>query len=105
MSKNMVCRHCEVEFKLYSGKPGKIDECGDCAEEVVQKYTGNMIYDHKVGAQIQINSDPRLTEYINKSTKLKNKGSNLGSNLKVDSNMQKSNGCVHDAGGRSRRRE
>lgn len=60
------CIKCGFDFTLYSGKPGKINECDDCAEEHVVKYTGNMIYDHKVGAEIQINSDPRLTNYINK---------------------------------------
>jgi len=99
------CIKCGVEFKLYSGKPGKSNECIDCAEEVIDRYTGNMIYDHKTGATIQINSDPRLTQYINNSTKLQNKGSNLGNNLKVDSAMQKSSGCVRVASGRSRRRE
>jgi hypothetical protein len=55
---------------------------------------------------IQINSDPRLTSYINNSTKLRNKGSNLGNNLKVDSSMAKVNGgCVKPVDGRSRRRE
>lgn len=100
-----TCVKCGEEFELYNGKPGLSTECDFCAEEVVEKYTGNMIYDHKTGAQIQINSDPRLTNYINKATKLQNKGSNMGNNLKVDSSMQKSSGCVRDAGGRSRRRE
>lgn len=42
-----------------------------------------MVYTHKTGGQIQINSNPELTEYILSSTKLRNKGSNLGNNLKV----------------------
>lgn len=105
MSDVIVCKHCGFEFKLYAGKPGKRNECDDCAEETAVKYTGNMIYDHKVGASIQINSDPRLTQYINSATKLRNKGSNLGNNLKVNSSMAKSNGMARDAGGRSRRRE
>ena len=100
-----VCVKCGDEFMLYSGKPGRANECEYCAVEVVDKYTGNMIYDHKTGPTIQINSDPRLTQYINNSTKLQNKGSNLGNNLKVDSGMQKSNGCLKLASDRSRRRE
>lgn len=99
------CVKCGLDFELYKGKPGKANECDDCSEEVVDKYTGNMIYDHKVGASIQINKDPALTAYINNSTKLRNKGSNLGNNLKVSSDKVKSNGMVYDAGGRSRRRE
>lgn len=100
-----TCVKCGDEFELYSGKPGLSTECDFCAEEVVDKYTGNMIYDHKTGPSIQINSDPRLTAYINEATKLKNKGSNMNNNHKVDSSMQKSSGMVRDAGGRSRRRE
>ena len=98
------CRHCGIEFEKRSDKPGKIDECVDCAEDVT-RYTGNMVYDHKAGCSIQINSDPRLTEYINEATKLRNKGSNLGNNLKVDSSMAKSSALAHSAGSRGRRRE
>lgn len=105
MSKLITCIHCECEFVLVSGKPGKVNECAECANEVVHRYTGNMIYDHKTGPVIQVNSDPRLTAYINHATKLRNKGSNLGNNLKVDSSMAKSSGLVHSVSGRSRRRE
>lgn len=95
-----VCVHCDMEFELYSGKPGKINECPDCAEEAVHKYTGNMIYDHKVGASIQINTDPSLTAYINNSTKLRNKGSNLGNNLKISGNTKSYGACRSTAGGK-----
>ena len=37
-----------------------------------------MIYSHKTGCSIQINADPALTQYLNDTTKLKNKGSNMG---------------------------
>lgn len=104
MSKSMNCVHCNLEFILYKNKPGKLNECEDCANDI-DMYTGNMIYDHKVGATIQINSDPKLTAYINDATKLRNKGSNLGNNLKVDSSMVRSSGMVSSAGGRTRRRE
>lgn len=105
MSDVKQCVHCGAEFKLYHGKPGKVNECDLCADEPVVKYTGNMIYDHKTGPSIQINKDPELTKYINGATKLRNKGSNLGNNLKVNSAKAKSNGMAYDAGGRSRRRE
>lgn len=102
----MICVHCEGEFEPYRGKPGKVNECDECGSlDEIDKYTGNMVYDHKAGCSIQINSDPRLTEYINESTKLRNKGSNLGNNLKVDSSMAKSGGLAHSAGDRGRRRE
>ena len=47
----------------------------------VEKYTGVMIYGHKAGATLQINTDPALTEYLINATKLKNKGSNMTSNV------------------------
>lgn len=106
MSKERECSVCGIEYKVTACKAGPIHMCNDCGEDQeVDKYTGNMIYDHKTGASIQINSDPRLTAYINNSTKLRNKGSNLGNNLKVDSGMAKSNGLKQDAGQRQRRRE
>ena len=101
------CSECDIEYVLTKTKLGPIHMCDECGEnhETEDMYTGNMIYDHKTGATIQINSDPRLTDYINASTKLRNKGSNLGNNLKVDSSMAKSAGMRKGAGGRSRRRE
>jgi hypothetical protein len=46
------------------GKPGKVTECEDCAEDSAVRRTGNMIYDHKTGCSIQINADPGLTNYL-----------------------------------------
>jgi hypothetical protein len=100
----MYCRHCDGEIEVSKNKKGKIDECSDCASDV-DCYTGNMIYDHKTGCDIQINSDPRLTQYIINATKLRNKGSNLGNNLKVNSSMAKSNGLVRAVQGHTRRRD
>lgn len=102
-----TCSECEAQYTDDKYKVGPIHMCHSCGEEheTTTKYTGNMIYDHKTGASVQINSDPALTAYINNSTKLRNKGSNLGNNLKVNSSMAKSNGLVHSAGSRSRRRE
>ena len=107
MLKERICSECGEEYELTKDKLGPIHMCYDCGEEheTEDMYTGNMIYDHKTGASIQINSDPRLTEYINAATKLRNKGSNLGNNLKVDSSMAKSAGLKKGAGSRSRRRE
>lgn len=80
-----ICQVCAVEYDVTTrlGKPGKITICGDCADEIgdVTQYTGNMIYSHKTGCSIQINTDPRLTQYLNDTTKLKNKGSNMGDNI------------------------
>lgn len=93
----MKCIHCDIEFVLYPGKPGKVNECKDCANEPIVKLTGNMIYDHKTGCSIQINSDPTLTEYITKATKLMNKGSNLGNNLKVSGKTHRHNAMYKSA--------
>lgn len=81
----MICKDCGTEYDAASrrGKPGKFTVCNECAEEnsEVTKYTGNMIYSHKTGCSIQINTDPRLTQYLINTTKLKNKGSNMHDNI------------------------
>lgn len=79
------CEECGFEYddRTRKGKPGKLTQCGDCAEESEDKFTGVMIYTHKTGPSIQINRDPELTKYILASTKLNKKASNLGNNLKV----------------------
>lgn len=97
----MICIKCGDTFQPFKNKPGRVNECIHCAEEHAVKYTGNVIYDHKTCAMIQINKDPRLTEYINNATKLQCKGSNLGNNLKVNSAMAKSNGCAYEINGRT----
>jgi len=93
-----TCAICHTEYILTHKKAGGLAiHCDDCSVEPVVKYTGNMIYGHKTGCVIQINSDPSLTEYINGATKLINKGSNLGNNLKVNSSKARSNGLVYVA--------
>lgn len=82
---NTICVSCGAEYDKLErrGKPGRAIVCDDCGEEEdsTVKYTGNMIYSHKTGCSIQINTDPRLTQYLNDTTKLKNKGSNMGDNV------------------------
>jgi hypothetical protein len=94
------CVKCGVDYdpKKRRNQPGKITECQDCAEESTVKLTGNMIYDHKTGCQIQINADPGLTAYITKATALRNKGSNLGNNLKVSYNTKGEGRCIATVG-------
>ncbi len=91
-----VCIVCGIEYDKGSriGRPGKITECNDCAMEGAVKLTGNMIYDHKTGCSIQINRDPGLTAYIINATKLRNKGSNLGNNLRVSYKTKGQNRCL-----------
>lgn len=68
----MLCSKCGDEYEIQDrrGKPGKVTECQDCAEEVAVKYTGVNVYDHKTSATIQINANPELTKYILAATKL-----------------------------------
>lgn len=96
-----LCSECGEEYNKASrkGKPGYAHTCELCAEDKAVKYTGVMIYGHKTGCQIQINADPELTKYILNSTKLVNKGSNLGNNLKVSGKNKTSNACLHLADG------
>ena len=95
------CIKCGAEYltEERKNKPGKVTECNDCAEDNAVKLTGNMIYDHKTGCSIQINADPGLTAYITKATKLQNKGSNLGNNLKVSYNTKGEGRCLTTVAG------
>lgn len=100
-----ICKSCGSEYVLADrrGKPGKLTDCQECADAAgdVDRFTGNMIYSHKTSAEIQINVNPALTRYINQATKLVNKGSNLGNNLKASGNMKNrtSGGCLVTADG------
>jgi hypothetical protein len=78
-----ICELCEMEYDKQDrlGKPGRVTVCEDCAEDDTVPYTGFMVYGHKAGATLQINTDPALTEYLINATKLKNKGSNMTSNV------------------------
>jgi len=88
-----LCVSCNAEYNTLSrkGNPGKITVCNECGEEgeTAVKYTGVMIYSCKTNCSIQINADPRLTQYINDTTKLKNKGSNMGNNINQVSKHKK----------------
>ena len=96
----MLTCECGAEYTAADrrNKPGRVTECNDCAEESAVRLTGNMIYDHKTGCSIQINTDPGLTAYITKATKLQNKGSNLGNNLKVSYNTKGEGRCLTTVG-------
>lgn len=94
------CQECGTEYNKVArlGRPGKATVCEDCSEETQVKYTGNMIYDHKTGCSIQINKSELLTKYISEATKLRNKGSNLGNNLKVSGPTRGESLCVKTVG-------
>ena len=86
------CAGCGEEYNRNEriGKAGKLTVCQLCADEEddVVKFTGNAIYSHKTGSSLQINTDPALTAYINNTTKLKNKGSNMNANVIASSKMK-----------------
>ena len=94
----ITCAKCSMEFMPFKGKPGKFNECVDCADEQAVRYTGNMIYDHKTGCSIQVNKDPGLTMYIINSTKLRSKTSNLGNNGKVTYQTKGEGRCLVTVG-------
>jgi hypothetical protein len=80
-----VCDTCGIDYdiKTRKGNPGRFTQCNECGEEDEDtvKYTGFTVYGHKTSCELQINADPKLTEYLINSTKLKNKGSNMTNNV------------------------
>jgi hypothetical protein len=98
-----ICTSCKTEYdiKARKGNKGKITVCDECGEEeeTAVKYTGFTVYGHKTSCELQINADPRLTEYLINATKLKNKGSNMNNNIANCTkykNLNKTEGaCVH----------
>ena len=97
-----VCVSCNAEYNTLSrkGNPGKITVCNECGEEgeTAVKYTGVVIYGHKAGATLQINTNPLLTEYLINATKLLNKGSNMTNNINQCTkykNLNKTEGACH----------
>ena len=82
---NAVCASCNAEYNKADrrGKPGRAIVCNECGEDEAEAvmYTGFVVYGHKTSAELQINTDPRLTEYLINATKLMNKGSNMTNNI------------------------
>jgi len=81
-----TCDTCGLEYDTKSknkNSPGRATQCSECGEEgeTAVRYTGVVIYGHKTAATLQVNADPKLTEYLINSTKLKNKGSNMTNNI------------------------
>lgn len=56
------CENCGAEYNgaLRRLQPGKLTVCEDCAEEVVEKVEGKMVFSHKTGATIEITQDGEL---------------------------------------------
>lgn len=42
-----TCKHCGQFFELRAGKPGLIDECWNCAVEVVERTAGVVVWEGK----------------------------------------------------------
>lgn len=57
-----ICQKCGLEYNLEERKqrPGKITECEECSDEVVEKMAGKMVFSHKTGATIEITKDGEL---------------------------------------------
>lgn len=57
-----ICESCGLEYNVEERKnrPGKITECEDCSNEVVEKMEGKMVFSHKTGATIEITKDGEL---------------------------------------------
>lgn len=51
----MTCKRCGRDFTPYHGKPGYINECGECKPDV-PLLGGNMIWDHKTAPELEIKS-------------------------------------------------
>lgn len=47
------CKDCGEEFNWYPGKPGYINQCEECSDDVPLQ-GGNMIWDHKTAPYIEI---------------------------------------------------
>lgn len=96
----MECRKCGDTFDPAEkrNKIGRINECSDCAEETVIRYTGNQIYDHKTGVSVQINKDPALTQYILKATELRSRNSNLHYASHASYSNKTAGACLYTVG-------
>ena len=65
-----ICVKCNEEYKLYRGKPGFINECGECglsSEEGMTKLGGIMEYSHKTAPTIKIVALKDAKEIIKKT--------------------------------------
>lgn len=56
------CETCGSEYNIEErkGRPGKLTECENCANETESKMEGKMIFSHKTGATIEIKKDGEL---------------------------------------------
>lgn len=70
-----ICETCGNEYNQEErkGRPGKITQCENCAEETENKMEGKMIFSHKTGATIEIKKDGELRHEAD-SFDYKNKG-------------------------------
>lgn len=82
----LYCEECGDDYTLCYRNPsrgeaqwksGPRNLCWECTKEWNHKNwnrnpvrkSGNMIYDHKTAPELQINDDPRVTNYIRASTR------------------------------------
>ena len=69
------CRDCGASFANYKGKPGYVNQCTRCGEETEanldeERLGGNMIYEHKTGAYIEIKPLSQAIVFAEKTQRL-----------------------------------
>jgi hypothetical protein len=100
-STNIHSRFRKAINKLAKYDPDFADFKNSFTEEQWYKFVSHMsgwVVSSLIDSEEEINTDPRLTQYINDTTKLKNKGSNLGNNINQVSKhkkLAKTEGACH----------
>lgn len=56
------CRHCGIEFYLFKGKPGYVDECLDCSTDVPKYVAEEGSYDD--GSVESMTTNPITISYL-----------------------------------------
>lgn len=61
------CIKCGEEFVLTPNKPGKINECQDCARDMTIRYVACVAFDGKTHGKIEITKDTQYATAFNKA--------------------------------------
>lgn len=62
----MICRDCTAEFEMTFNKPGFINQCVDCADDV-ELLGGNMVWHHKTAPELEIKSFAEAKRFASKT--------------------------------------
>lgn len=63
-----VCRGCGEQFVLLPNKPGNINDCSECAVEIVRPYMAKVSYPSKNASEVQI----EITQNCNDARRFNN---------------------------------